>query len=217
MCFCASVSFATASGLFLIGAAAQYQAQSAPQRLLAMTPSFFALQQIAEGFVWMGLSYGYFASWYMVGAYTFLFFAFGLWPAWVPYVTLSFEGEHGRQRILRALCVIGAALAVSLISALIYFGATASLQGRHIAYALSLAQTEMLTRLLLPIYVAVTVGSLLVSSHRSLQLLGALIASALLVSFTFERMFFISIWCFFAAVISAFIFGIIILQNKAQK
>ena len=53
MCFSATGSFAVAAGLAGIGAVAVCRTKPPSHRLFAVIPLLFAIQQIAEGMVWL--------------------------------------------------------------------------------------------------------------------------------------------------------------------
>ena len=83
MCYSAPASFSAAIILAVIGVVVIYRK---PKRLLplALIPCFFAIQQFAEGFVWIDPESTLPKS-------TYLFFAYAFWPMWIPFATFFAE------------------------------------------------------------------------------------------------------------------------------
>lgn len=61
MCFSMEASFGASALLLGTGVAAAIKATSSPQRMLALIPLLFSVQQFAEGWLWLGLNIG--AGW----------------------------------------------------------------------------------------------------------------------------------------------------------
>ena len=58
MCFSAGASFAGGAVLSVVGIATQGKVRKPKQRLFAVIPLLFALQQFAEGILWITLKSG---------------------------------------------------------------------------------------------------------------------------------------------------------------
>jgi uncharacterized protein YqhQ len=56
-------------------------------------------------------------------------------------------------------------------------------------------------------YVAATCVSSMFSSHKMIKIFGVMALAAFIISYLFYKMFFISVWCFFAAIMSIIIYG----------
>ena len=67
------------------------------------------------------------------------------------------------------------------------------------------------------IYALIIVAALFLSPSRQILTFGGLIATALLVALLFFAHAFISIWCFFAAVLSAYIVIILVIERRQQR
>jgi hypothetical protein len=97
MCFSARASFVAAALLLPLGGLAVRHVwrEGETDRLpLAVTPVLFALQQIFEGLVWLRVGPAPEAFVHpdaTVMALAYLFFAYGLWPAWIPFVALRWS------------------------------------------------------------------------------------------------------------------------------
>jgi hypothetical protein len=130
--------------------------------------------------------------------YAYALIAFVLWPIFVPFS--AYLIETGRRRRIIVLCCQAAGLWVGLAFLLSF--ARAPLQVSVDCYSLSY-HVDAPELLLAPYLVAVSLP-FLASSQRSLVLFGAAItvscaAAALAASATT----FPSVWCFFAAILSA--------------
>ena len=106
MCFSATASFAASGVLGCIGALAYNQVRHKRQYLFALIPSLFAVQQAAEGVVWLSFTHSAFEPWRTTAMYTFLFFALIIWPVWVPLSALCLDGAR-RSRLLDIALVVG--------------------------------------------------------------------------------------------------------------
>jgi heme A synthase len=63
---------------------------------LAVIPLLFGIQQLCEGWVWVGLAISSHAL-TIAGATAFLFFALLVWPVWIPLSTLFTERSRNKQ------------------------------------------------------------------------------------------------------------------------
>lgn len=113
MCFSASASFTASGGLVLAGLAThRYRSVATHQRPLAAIPYLFAVQQFSEGLVWLGVSGTIPGDLQRAAIFIFSFFAFVLWPIYIPYAAACLEQHPARRRFLTALCGVGLALSV---------------------------------------------------------------------------------------------------------
>jgi len=214
MCFSPSVSFGASAVLATAGAIAMYRSSTRPQRTLAAVPLLFAIQQFAEGVVWMSLQNPEWAHWKGFATYTFLLFAQVIWPIYMPFCALLFEHDKKRKQIISVTLLAGLILAAYTVMLLILHVPHAIAQMHHIHYELDFALAHKWYYGLL--YFVPTILSLIVSSHKALQRIGYLF----LTSYIFTRLLFhfyvISIWCFFGAIISLLILLYITDLNKKE-
>jgi len=132
----------------------------------------------------------------------YVLFALAVLPVLVPLAVLAVEQSAGRRRVIGALAALGIGVGVALAVALFRGSVDAAIDGQHIAYAVSaLSQGRELTAL----YVVAACGALIASSHRDLAVLGVvnLVAVPVLMWLTVSG--FISLWCFWAAIVSVVI------------
>src|SRR4051812_33140095 len=80
MCFSAGVSF-VASGTLGAISVASFKVAKKEEKIIAVMPLAFAVQQALEGINWYMFDHGSFSIW---ASYGFLFFAFIFWPVFIP-------------------------------------------------------------------------------------------------------------------------------------
>jgi hypothetical protein len=196
MCFSATASFVASGALIGMSLATALVARKKDKVLIAI-PMLFGIQQAFEGVQWLYLDRG---STSPLAGYAFLFFAFIVWPVYVPaFVSLL---DPQRKKIMRWFIVVGC-----LVSA--YFAvilATQPLRIRErsncVNYTFDLPGQWFVAAL----YVAAILGPLLLSSRAVFRWFGALIFVLAVVAGTVYHHNFISVWCFFSAAVSALFF-----------
>ncbi len=200
MCFSAEASFIASAVLSIIGVATLRKVRSFPQFFLAAIPSLFALQQSAEGFIWLYLKGQIDSnSVFLVGKYTFLFFAFLVWPIWIPHAILQLETVQWRRFLLAITLLAGITLSISnFLYALTTFPHVEIVKNSLHYIGRASDQTYLYPMIvLLPCFI---------SSLKKAWLFGILTLIAYLLADYFYTQAFISVWCFFAAVISLLIY-----------
>jgi hypothetical protein len=207
MCFSASASFSAGIALTVVGALTLKKVNEPREIPLALIPLIFGVQQIAEGFVWLGLQHTAYASFELKAAYVFLFFAQVLWPTWVPFSMLLVEKKKRAQKILTFLLLCGVISSVFLCRGLIRGPISADCEGMHVAYHFFGSNSpESIISLM---YFMAIVFSPFVSTFKNMWWIGVLVAASFLVAYLFYAFFLISVWCFFAAIISVTLYSVI--------
>ncbi|MEK7620474.1 MAG: DUF6629 family protein [Patescibacteria group bacterium] len=210
MCFSATASFAASAVLGTTGIAALSTVKDRRDYFLAAVPVLFAVQQFIEGMVWLTLGQGLLTE---SLAYGFLFFAFLLWPVYIPLAVWAHERNPSRKCMLRYLIFFGSIGSFYLLVVLFSQSLGVELAGNSLCYKIG-APFEVPGIIL---YVSVTVGALLISSSRFVQWFGALtLLSAAFAWFAYEKAF-TSVWCFFAAALSLLIVGYLFLNKRVKK
>src|SRR5262245_59138830 len=115
MCFSAEASFT--AGTMLIGAGGYCVLAAWRKRKaltpLALAPALFGMQQLAEGFVWLGLLHDEVAL-TRTGALWFLFFALAFWPFWIPLCAFSAETRPRWKLGLALFSIVGLVFGAAL-------------------------------------------------------------------------------------------------------
>lgn len=213
MCFSAPASFIAAGVLVPLGVHALARAQASRPDLvpLASFPLFFGLQQLVEGWVWLRLG-GPDPGSATTPAIGFLFFAYALWPGLVPWAAARSEPDPLRRRVFAATALLGAAFGLSLFLPLLFEPAWLALtQVRgSILYDARLVYDGIVSHMSLRVfYAALVCLPLIAHSLAPIRLFGILITLSVVLSFVFANYAFVSIWCFFAALLSASILPVI--------
>ena len=203
MCFSPSSSFIASSVLSLVGIAALKRTKERALKFLSALPFVFALQQFLEGFVWLQIeSKATSVSSWMV--WLFLFIAQVFWPLWIPLSFYIPEKMAVQKSILKYLVFVGFLSATINAYSLIFFIPNATAGNHHIQYSFSnTTKMELLGHLF---YLFATILSPFVSTLRNASLIGLLLFLSFASSYLFFNEYFVSVWCFFAAMISVLIY-----------
>jgi hypothetical protein len=210
MCFSASASFGAAIILGAAGIAAVSKVKKKADLAFAAIPFIFGTQQFFEGMIWKQFESGP-GNYDGIYGVLFLVIAQIVWPIWVPFSILLIEPNRQRKKILLLMIIPGLITAIYLGTCILTNQYIATHRQNHIHYDLPCYNNS---NIIIGIcYLLATVVPAFISSLRKMRALAALI----LLSVAFSELFFhddlISVWCYFAAIISAFIFLIIRQKN----
>ena len=214
MCFSATVSFIAGASLSLVGLLSISYAQSLKQRMIAAIPLSFGIQQIAEGIVWKGIEArsDMFVSY---GAYTYLFFAFFFWPVWIPLTMRTIESHAARRSVLTLFLLMGAGLGTYLMYQVSTYGIIVRMTDCHIMYAIALATQTYFVQMI--IYLLATVVPFFIVLNSRINIMGIAMTFSYLLTYLFYITTFVSVWCFFAAIISFFAVWVIAGLQPIQR
>ena len=212
MCFSAEASFA-ASGVLAASSVAiariPKERSSVP---LSLFPAIFATHQLVEGILWLEHD-GVLPETYKTAAvYAYVLIAYVLWPVFVPFAAYLTETGRGRRAVILLCQAIGLAVGLMLLSTNIGAPLDVSADCCSLSY-----QVDAPPWLIAPYLIAVSIP-FLVSSQRILVLFGVTLtiscaaAAALASAETFP-----SVWCFFAAILSAGLYLHFWLSSRASS
>lgn len=204
MCFCAEASFGASAVLSVIGVAAIKKVKTRDQIPFAVIPFIFAVQQFSEGFVWLALSNPAFAFLGKVSSYTFLIFAQIIWPLLVPISITLLEKDVKRKRILKLFWGIGFLVSSYFTHRLIMYGVQANIAGHHVAY--KQVFPDSLAHIIDILYGLATIAPIFLSKVRRMWTFGVAVSIAYIITAIFYVHYILSVWCFFAAIISILIY-----------
>lgn len=194
MCFSATASFAAAGVLGIAGATSLYYAKNTPVKWYAAIPLLFGIQQGIEGVQWLLQGPSLACS---TAGYGFLFFAFLLWPVYVPFAMQAMERQQERKKLLVWLTWFGAAITLYFSIWYLTSPLTITLTDNSVVYNMAIPLAANVA----PMYVLVT-GSGIFSSRVRVQIFSLVVLVGAAVSAILYRYAFTSVWCFFAAVSS---------------
>jgi hypothetical protein len=202
VCFSASANFIGGGVLAAIGVATIFEVKHRRELLFAAMPCLFAVHQITEGFVWLGLDDKLPRVVAHDAGAAFVLYAMGLLPFLLPLSVLLIEPTRARRKRMLAFSTLGAVLAVYLLWGLIAYPLQVYASRHGIVYLNQITNTTIVAVL----YVTATCGALFFSGFSELVVLAWLNFVGLLVVMVVRRYEFTSIWCAYAAVVSAIIY-----------
>ena len=214
MCFSAGASFGAGAILTVVGVAAIKKVQSPSQIPFASIPLLFAMQQITEGFVWLSLTDPAYASLQQVTTYSFLFFAQVAWPVWVPFSVLKLEPKERQTTMEKILVGIGAFVSLYLAFCLLSYHVEAKVIGYHISYKQDYPSALRYSGLL---YVTATIAPPFFSRISRMWMLGLTVFISYVITAILYTDYIVSVWCFFASIISIAIYAIIYNLRKSNQ
>lgn len=200
MCFSASASFTAGVLLSAIGVATIKKTRHREEIPLAAIPLLFGIQQFIEGMLWLSFRFEI-PLLNSVMTYAFTFFSHVLWPAFVPFAILMVEVGPWRRKIIWAFQITGAAVGLYLLYYIVLHSISSEIHGQVI-YVFP----HFHKPLVLMLYVAATCAGAFFFSHRTINLFGVMSLFLFLAAYWFYKVAFFSVWCFFAAILSAIIY-----------
>ena len=206
MCFSAQASFIASGVLSAIGLYSIRKARQKDQPL-ALVPLLFAFQQAAEGIIWITYTNPTYGTITRIATYVFCFFAYFVWPIWIPFATVSFESHYFRKKALWILLFLGALISGSLMYYIIQHGIILEISCSHIKYDI---MTPYYYDYIGGIgYCLATIAPFFITNKKHIKVLGVLLLASVLISYYAYYTYFTSIWCFFAALLSSFIVSVL--------
>ena len=201
MCFSATASFSAGALLIVIGTLTLKSARRPRELAFAVIPLLFAIQQLIEGVIWLTFRVDApLLNSVMTHAYSF--FSHVLWPAYVPLAVWLIEPPGRRRQVLLVFVAGGVAVACYLLYILMAFPVVSRPTGQHIEYL----SPHFYAAVTMTLYLLSTTASPLLSTHRMVKVFGALSLLAFGAAYYFYAQWFISVWCLFAALLSALIY-----------
>ena len=196
-----SASFVAGVSLIAIGAITVKKVDRKAEFPFAAIPLLFGVQQIIEGIIWLTFRFDTpMLNTLMTNAYSL--FSHVLWPIYVPFAVLVLEPIPWRKKALHAFLAIGTAAGLYLLINMVRFPITSQLAGAHIEYV----SPHFYAFVVMGSYLVGTCLSALVSSHKVVNLFGAVALLLFVAVYHIYTLWFISVWCFFAAVLSAVVY-----------
>ena len=166
----------------------------------AAIPLLFAIQQLVEGVIWLTFSYEA-PRINAVMTHVYSFFSHVLWPVYVPVAVLLIEPQGWRRRPLLAIIAAAVTMSGYLLYILLAYPVISRPTDQHIEYI----SPHFFAAATMTIYLLSTTSPIL-STHRVVRVFGVLALLSFAAAYYFYATWFISVWCFFAALLSAIIY-----------
>jgi len=212
MCFSATASYTAGVLLVGIGGVVLGRVREKREIAYAAIPLLFGIQQLSEGLVWSFS--GRDPVWLAVFASTvFSLFSHVIWPAYIPLATWLMEPQPQRRRLLGVFALIGGLIAAYLLYSMIVVPITARISGGHIAYL----SPHFYATMTMTGYLLATAVCLMVSSLRWVRVFGFMAGLSFAVAYAIYSSWFISVWCFFAALTSFVVLAHFLQATHGEK
>ena len=166
---------------------------------LASIPLLFGIQQAIEGAVWLSFGSPILNT---IAIYAYSTFSHVLWPIFVPISVLLIETDQARKKVLYLFFFVGLAIGLYLLYFIVFDPITARIVENGIAYD----SPHLYPWVTMTLYLVATCGSCLFSSHKIINVFGVVLFFSFFIAGWFYNATFYSVWCFFAAILSAIIY-----------
>jgi len=201
MCFSATASFVAGATLSVVGVATLKKVETRTELPFALIPLLFGIQQLIEGVIWLTFSD---EAPLLKQTMTYLYSGFShvLWPIYVPLAMGILEAVRWRKRAFFGFAVAGVAVGLYLLYFIVTRPVVAEVIGKHIVYT----SPHFYGIVVISFYLAATCVSCFFSSHGFVRLFGILALLAFIGAYFVAALALISVWCFFAAILSLLIY-----------
>jgi len=201
MCFSTTASFISGTALCVIGVATLKQTKAPAEVPFALIPMLFGIQQLTEGVIWLSFSYNI-PVLRQVMTYVYSLFSHLLWPIYVPFAIGIIEVVKWRKKVLHGLLVLGVIVGLFLLYWITVGPLNAEVISHHIVYI----SPHFYSVPVMILYFAATCISCFFSSYGFIRLFGVLLVLSLIGAQIAHSVALVSIWCFFAAILSLLIY-----------
>ena len=202
MCFSASVSFAASAFVASAGILAIRATQKPAERPFASVPILFAIQQFIEGVLWLLLPHVGTTPATQGLTQVYAFFIGVIWPIMIPLGILLIEPGLIRRRLMMAVLAIGVIVAIGTFGIIVRYGVGVQVVNQCLVYTNPVGGGLLIRSA----YVIATCAAYFLSSHASVRWIGVAMVAGFGVAFSFYRLNWPSVWCFFAAIVSMLIY-----------
>jgi hypothetical protein len=218
MCFSAGASFGASALLGVTGAVTITKAKTIPQRLFATIPLVFAVQQLAEGMLWLSLKNPGLEAGQSFFTYAFLVFAMMVWPVWIPFTIGRLEKDAKKRRIMNILLSTGVVVFIGIGCVLFLYPVQVVATHHHLHYRFDFPpMVKNLIWLFDLLYFTATILTPFISGVKRMKWLGIIFFISYLFAVVFYSGFVVSVWCYFAAILSFVVLWIIAGQQKPRS
>lgn len=197
MCFSATASFVAGTSLTVIGVATLTNVKRKSEVLFAMIPLLFGIQQLTEGVIWLTFTRDA-PVLQQTMTYVYSGFSHVLWPIYVPLAIGVLEAVRWRKKTLAWFEVAGLAAGLYLLYFIVTQPVVAQVVGKHIEYI----SPHFYIAPVIVLYLLATCVSAFFSSHKFVNLFGALALLSFIAAYVAYAHALVSVWCFFAALLS---------------
>lgn len=199
MCFSPVASFVAGTALSGVGGVTMSKAKTRWELPYASIPLLFGVQQLTEGVIWISFARPAVLS---SASFVFMFFSHVFWPTFIPLSLALMEPKLWRRVVL--YCCTGVGLVVSAY--FLFFLLTETVKTGVLNKSILYVAPHFAVTFVLSPYSVATCASCLFSSYRWVNFFGVVTFLSAVVAYRFYEQTFVSVWCFFAAILSIVIF-----------
>ena len=210
MCFSSTASFIAGGVLSVVGVVTIKQTEKKSEIPFASIPLLFGIQQIIEGVIWLTF-HNNAPELNIVITFIYSVFSHVLWPIFVPFSIMLLEPVRWRKKVMFTLWIAGTVVGLYLFYNLFAFPITSRVENHHIVYF----SPHFYIYTVMGFYVAATCVSSMFSSHNMIKFFGVMALVAFTISYLLYKISLVSVWCFFAAILSIIIYGYF--KNKINE
>jgi hypothetical protein len=202
MCFSAEASFIASGVLAGTGIAISRLPKEKASVPLSLIPAIFATHQLIEGFIWLEHDQPEPDVIANAVVFAYVLIAYALWPIFIPYVAARVETDPRRRQWMHYCQVIGLGVGLAYLVSILRGPVAVSVDACSLSYSVNAPGWFFLP------YLAAVSMPFLVSSRRGLVYFGLTIVTSCAAAFYIASMpSFPSVWCFFAAFMSATLYA----------
>ncbi|WKL58340.1 hypothetical protein Q1W73_04990 [Asticcacaulis sp. ZE23SCel15] len=198
MCFSAPVSFAASAFIATAGVMALRETTLKSERPFASVPLLFAIQQFIEGCLWVLLPQAGTGAATHALTQGYAVFIGVIWPVIIPLSILLIEPDLIRKRLMQVVLLLGVAVAAFTLMIILKYGVAVQMVNQCLVYTNPVGGGFWIRSA----YVVATCAAFFISSHVSVRVIGMAMVVGFAVAFSFFRLNYPSVWCFFAALVS---------------
>jgi hypothetical protein len=210
MCYSAEASFIASGVLAGAGVAISRLPKEKASLPLSLIPAIFAAHQFIEGVIWLEQDKVLPEKILPVAVLAYGLIAFVLWPIFIPFAVYPLESEKRRKQLIRFCQAVGVLAGGFYLVRIFQTPISVTANCCNLTY-----YVDAPGKLFGPYFLAVSVP-FLASSHRSLVLFGmCVVASCAAAVYITSNDSFPSVWCFFAAFMSALLYAHFRMEARA--
>ncbi len=209
MCFSATASFIAGGVLSAAGVMTIKKTEKKSEIPFATIPLLFGIQQIIEGVIWLTF-HNNAPELNIVMTFIYSVFSHVLWPIFVPFSIILLEPVRWRKKVMFTLWIGGTVVGLYLFYNLFAFPITSRVENHHIVYF----SPHFYIYTVMGFYVAATCVSSMFSSNKMINFFGVMALVSFIISYLFYKLSLVSVWCFFAAIMSLIIYAYFKNKNK---
>jgi hypothetical protein len=212
MCYSAEASFIASGVLAGAGVAINRLPKEKASLPLSLIPTIFAAHQFIEGVIWLEQDKVFPEMILPVAVIAYGLIAFVLWPVFIPFAVYPVESDKRRKQLIRFCQAVGLLAGGIYLFRIFQTPISVRADCCHLTY-----YVDAPGKLFAPYFLAVALP-FLASSHRSLVFFGlCVVASCAAAIYLTTNEAFPSVWCFFAAFLSATLYAHFRLEARAMQ